>query len=209
MAVAARVAEQLEDPLAELVGVELTGVEDDVGLRPQRLEHHPFAGDRLLDAAGRQRVAAPRPLEPAHEDVVGRVEEEDPDAGARRLRRSFSTGERSSSRSPPPPADDERDPVAAGAGTADEAGDVGDQRDRQVVDDEPAEVLERRAGRRPAGAGHPGDDEQLTHGRPSALGRLALGRLVGRLAWAAGRWTASRWAARRPPVRTDSPCSRA
>ncbi|CAM5534039.1 hypothetical protein SALBM217S_01356 [Streptomyces griseoloalbus] len=37
----------------------------------------------------------------------------------------------------------------------------GDQRGRQVVDDEPAEVLQALRGRRPPRPGHPGDDHQF------------------------------------------------
>src|SRR5207249_411842 len=58
-------------------------------------------------------------------------------------------------------ADDERDPLGLRARALDEVGDLADQRRRQVVDDEPAEVLERVGRLAATRARQPGDDQEL------------------------------------------------
>ena len=72
------VAERLEDAQPELVRVQLARVDEEVGALAHRLQQLALVGDRLLHPAGRQRVAPPRALVAAHEDVVGGVEEDDP-----------------------------------------------------------------------------------------------------------------------------------
>ena len=63
---------------AELVRVQLAGVDEQVGPLAHRLEQPALVGDRLLHPAGRQRVAPAGALVAAHQHVVGGVEEHDP-----------------------------------------------------------------------------------------------------------------------------------
>ena len=169
------VGEQVEQPLPELVDVELAGVDDDVGRLADGLEQLPLEGDALdhaLAAAG-QRVAAAGALEAADQHLVGRLEEEDLDRG-RRSSGAGSTAWAKSSSWPPLAPDHEGDPLGLGPGRGDQLGDLGDQGGRHVVDHEPAEVLERGRRLGPAGAGQPGDDDELGH-RPIVAGARRFG----------------------------------
>ena len=170
-------AEQLADPRPQLVRVELTGVEDDVGPGPQHLEQPPLVGDRLLDAARGQRVAPAGALEPPDEHVVGGVEEQDAAPGGGPWRSDSSTGQDVLVLLPAAPADDEGHPLGLGPRAADQLGHLGDERRRQVVDDEPAEVLEGRGRGGAAGArtsrSPPGTRSwpaSLAHRRPERRG---------------------------------------
>ena len=151
------------------------GVEQQVGPLAHRLEQPALVGDRLLDTAGRQRVAPPRALVAAHQHVVGGVEEDDPhprarSAAARRARRAGR-------RSTPGPvlaaaaADDQRHPLDPRAGPVHQLDHLRDQRGRQVVDDEPAQVLEGRRRRRAARPRHPRHHERIRSSPPQPCAR--------------------------------------
>ena len=105
-------------------------------------EQRTLARDAVEHAVGvRERVAAAALLEAAHEHVVGRVEEQDARAARPCARSSRSAASSSSMNVAGAHVDDEREarrPLAPPA----ELGDLRDERGRQVVDDEEAEVLE-------------------------------------------------------------------
>jgi hypothetical protein len=133
-------AEQVDDPVAQLVHVEVGGVDDHVGLGLHRLEQRPLGSMASAEAVARrsERVAAAGALVAAHQHVGGGLEEQDAHPGApARSRRARGAPRRSPARCPrrAPPG---RSP-APGAG---QLGHLGDELGRQVVDDEPAEVLE-------------------------------------------------------------------
>ena len=165
-------AEQLEQAIAELVHVEVGGVDDDVGAVAHRREAGPLVPDAAGEALGRQRVAAARVLEPADEHVVGRIEEQGGDASAvplelaRRGAELVGVVARLAS-------DDQGDPLGLAPGPADQFGHLAHELDRHVVDHEPAQVVQRVRRRRPPGATHPRDDQKLTHASPDRL-RLRL-----------------------------------
>ena len=99
-----------------------------------------------------ERVAAAARLEAADEHVVGRVEEEH--AGARAVRAELGERLVEVVRRTTPERTSTTEAVALRAApAAGELGDLADERGRQVVDDEEAEVLEhvgrRRTVRRP------------------------------------------------------------
>ena len=163
----ALVGEQLDDLRRELVDVEVGGVDDDVGaLADAPPGASRSSADAVEDrAVALQRVRAAHRLEPAHEHVVGGVEEH----RRARWRRSRSACDdasgSSANRSRPRTS---TTTATRGSALAGELGEV-EQRSqhlrRQVVDDVPAEVLERVRRRRAARAGHAGDDEHLAGAR--------------------------------------------
>ena len=75
---AALVAERLDDPRAQLVRVQLSGVDEQIGLVAHGRQQPPLVGDRLLHPTGGQRMAAAGALVAPDEDVVAGIEEEDP-----------------------------------------------------------------------------------------------------------------------------------
>ena len=80
-----QVARAREQPLPELAQRQVRRVDDDVGLRADRVEEAPLELDRGLGAAAaRERVAVARLREAPDEDLVAGLEEEDlrPDAAA-------------------------------------------------------------------------------------------------------------------------------
>ena len=77
------VAEDLAQAVAQLVHVELGGVDDQIGQAAQLVEQLAFVGDAVGHARARgERVATTRGLVAAHEHVVGGVEEQHLGAGA-------------------------------------------------------------------------------------------------------------------------------
>src|SRR3954451_12449211 len=149
--------EQLAQPVAQLVHVELAGVEDDVGAALHVLEQHALRGDALGDAiTGRQRVLPAGRLVAAHQHLVVGVGEKHPGAGDHLLelgeRRDEVVDELARAH-----IDHEPEPLRA-LRPAPELGHLGDERRRQVVDHEEPEVFEHVGGRGATGPGHPGDD---------------------------------------------------
>ena len=174
---------------AQLVHVQAGGVDDEVGLAAQLAQPLPLGGDAVHQAAGAlQRVRAPDALEPPDQHLVGGLQEQHPHrhaAGAQasamaerrswlkaRLRTSVTTAIR----------------VDGAGGAPAEVDDRGEQRGRQVVDDEEAEVLQAAGGGAPAGAGQAGDHHDLRR-RGDVRGGLGvgLGTHSGLLRSAAGR----------------------
>ena len=147
-------AEHLDQPGPQLVGVELTGVDDQVGPVAEGRQQLPLVGDGVDHPPGGLRVAAPRPLEPADEDVVGGVQVEDPHpvAGAQQ----DVDGRQHVVEVASAPSHHERHPLHLRPRPVDQLGDLGDEAGGHVVDDEPAQVLQGGAGRRRPGAGHAG-----------------------------------------------------
>ena len=73
--------------IAELVDVQLAGVDHHVGPVPQGLEEAALVADGFFHLVAGDGVAPPGPLEPPHEDVLGGVEVDDPDPVALGLQR--------------------------------------------------------------------------------------------------------------------------
>jgi len=71
-------AEQFEDPTSELIAIELTGIEHDVGALSDHFEGNPLFGNRVLDPRPRPWVATPCAFVAADQYVIGGVEEENP-----------------------------------------------------------------------------------------------------------------------------------
>ena len=83
------VAELREQSLAELAQRQVGGVEDEVGLAADRLEHPALLGDRGRDPVlVAERMAMTGLAEPPDQDVVARLEEDDPRADAAALERA-------------------------------------------------------------------------------------------------------------------------
>ncbi len=76
------VAEEVGDPLAQLVDVELGRVDHDVGPGPHGLEEPALVGDGLGHLAFQDGVAPAGALEAPHQDVLGGVEIDELDAMA-------------------------------------------------------------------------------------------------------------------------------
>lgn len=149
----------------QLVHVQAGGVDDQVGVAAQLAQQFPLGGDAVGDAAvALEGVRAADRLEAAHQGVVGGLQEDDApgdvlggqvgEGVAKVVEEAAATD-----------VDDDRDPGHVPLGAGAELHHGGDQRGWQVVDDEPAEVLQTLGGRRPSGAGHAGDDDQLGDGR--------------------------------------------
>ena len=165
------VAERLEDAEPELVRVQLARVDEQVGPLAHRLEQPALVRDRLLHTARRQRVPPPRALVAAHQDVVGRIEEDDPHplaGGPQLVEHVGQVVEVLRARVAAAPADHQRHPLDAGPGAVHHLDHLHDQAGRQVVDDEPAHVLERRRRGGAPRTGHPRHHHELAH-RPPAL----------------------------------------
>ena len=121
--------------------VELAGVDHDVGPAFQILEQLPLVGDAFGDAlVDRERVLASGGLVAPYEHVVGRIEEQHPRAGAH-LPELGQRGDEVVDELTGPHVDHEREPLRA-LGAAPQLGDLGDQRRREVVDHEEAEILQ-------------------------------------------------------------------
>ena len=155
-----------EQPLAELAQRQVRGVEDDVRLAPDGVEPAALLGDRAGDPAlVAERMAVAGLAEPPDQDVVARLEEDDPRPDPAALERAAHRRQRERRVAGPDVEDDRhaREPLAIGR---DELGQVGQQLTGQVVDDGVAEVLEQLGGGRLAAAGQPADDHdgRLGHG---------------------------------------------
>ena len=139
--------------------------------------HRPLGRDAVEDRAGAlQRMRPAHGLEPAHERGVVRLEEQQaqlrPVAVAGASAASFS----SVSSWPPRTSTTTAMRDSRSSGVAREVEQRPQHLRRQVVDDVPAEVLEGVADRRPARAGHAGDDQDgLVRGR-GGHGGAGLGR---------------------------------
>ena len=162
-------AEQARRCGRELVDVERRGVDDDVGLGLHRLEQLPLALDGVGQALAGRRAAgggggcsrsggrAPR-WRPRGRGCRTRAPDGPQRAEARQR------GRRGGRRRPTTSA-------TRGRGRARRPHQLDDLRDElggQVVDHEPAEVLEVVGGLRPARARQPRDDDELAHGAAQA-----------------------------------------
>ena len=154
--------EERHQAVAQLVDVEIAGVDDEVGLGLHGFEEEPLSLDRVGHGAGLvgKGVPAPGAAVAAHEHVGRRVEEQDahavPSGPQLREGRQHITGVRATTH-------DEGDPADARARRTGELRDGRDERGGQVVDDEPAEILERQGGLGATGPGQARDHEELTH----------------------------------------------
>src|SRR4051794_18483034 len=82
-----------EEPLTQLPERELGRVENDVRFGTHGFEPTPFLGDRIGDAPGlAERVAMAGLAEPADEDIVARLEEDDSRPDAASLERTAHRG---------------------------------------------------------------------------------------------------------------------
>src|SRR3954447_3577449 len=137
-----------EQPLPELAQREVGGVDDDVRLRADGLEHRALALDRAADAPSvAERVPVARLGEAADEDVVASLEEDEAGRDAAALQGAPNSRE-GQSRVTRPDIEDDRHLGEAHPVRGHELGEFGQELARQVVDDEVAEVLEelRRRG---------------------------------------------------------------
>ena len=158
----------------QLVDVEAGGVDDDLRLGPQVAQRLALGLDAVEQpAVALERVRAADALEPAHERLVGGVEEDEvrvPAGVAQRGETRLQLGvER-----PGPHVDDRGDLEVGDAGVAHLARELGHRREqlgRQVVDDVVAAVLDDVGGRRATGTAHPRDDDEVGRAGHRAAGR--------------------------------------
>ena len=145
-----------------------------------------------------ERVAPPGPLEPAHQHLVGSLEEQDRDPLARgpqlldgRLQLAQLAGVA---------ADHQGQALGLGAAGGNQVGHLGDERGGQVVHHVPAQVLEGGTGLGTPRSRQPGDDDELGHSFQCArlIGRRGGDGPVSRPAGQAG-------GGRRPPLGTRRP----
>ena len=162
---------QVDEPLAELIDIEIGRVHDHVGHGPDRLQPFPLENDGLDNPLLAERVPPPGALEAAHQDLVGRLQEQR--ANLRPAGLQLVDGGLQLFELVNVAADDQGHPMGRRAGGADELGHLGDQGGGQVVDHEPAQVLQCCARLRPARARHPRDDQELGHATilPPSRGR--------------------------------------
>ena len=154
------------------------GVDDEVRGVAQRTEQRALGGDAVDEpAVALQRVAAPDLLEPADQHGVGRLEEQQPGpvaAGVEVLEDGAQVrAERAAAHVH---HHGDAGDVAPGAGP--EVDHRGDQLGGQVVDDEPAQVLQDLRRGAAAGPGQPADQRHLDAGRLAATdcGRASVMR---------------------------------
>ena len=171
----------------QLVDVEVGRVDQDVGVAAQVANHLALAGDPVEKPhAALQRMRPAGRLLPPHEYVVGCLEEQQPRLHAlvdQLVERATQIGEEAAR----PHVDDDRDLGRTVLFVADQLQHGLQQLRRQVVDHEPAEVLQRLGRGAAAGAGHAGDDDQVARRSSHQVGLL-----VRRLGWPAGTVTARR-----------------
>ena len=196
---AAQLSERFADLHRELVHVQPRGVQHGVGGAAQVGQQAPFALDAVQHGAlGLQRVRPADRLEPAHQGVVGGVQEQQPGGGVAqlgRVQRLLQVAEEG----PAPHIDHHRQPRHRRGGPAGQLGQAGHQQRRQVVDHIPAEVLEDMRRGRSAGPRHPGDHQQLlVQLHPGGCRRDRLGLFTGCL----GRAPRGRLHRSRPGVGT-------
>ncbi len=136
-----------EQPLAQLPERQVRRVDDDVGLGPDRVEDPSLVGDRCRDAAAvAQRMAVARLAVAPDEDVVARLEEDDPGDDPAALERAAHRGDRHR-RVAAPDVDDDGDAGEPFPLDGDQLGQLDQQLARHVVDDRVAQVLEELRGR--------------------------------------------------------------
>ena len=158
--------EHLHQPGPQLVGVQLAGVDHQVGPVPQPAEQEPLVGDGVDHPPGGLGVSSAGPLEPPDQHVVGGVEEEDAHPVPARLERI--DGREHVVEVSPAASHHEGHPLQLGPGAVHQLRDLRDERRRHVVDHEPAQVLQRGPGRRPSGPGHAGHHQVFAHRSTSA-----------------------------------------
>ena len=160
-------AEVAVHPGAQLVHVQRGRVEDDVGVAADLAQQLPLRGDAVENRARALHGVRPaHVLEALDEGRVGGLEEQHVRGDAARAKRGDRGlqvgGERSR-----PDIDDRRD--AGQRGPVGQVEHGGQQRGRQVLHHEPAEVLQRLGRGGPPGTGHAGDDDDVGHARRHAL----------------------------------------
>ena len=164
------------------------GVDHDVGPGPDRLQEATLVGDGLGHLPLQDGMAAPGPLEPPHQDVLGGVEVDELDPvslGSQRV----DGGEGLFDTRPAAPSEHEGHPVLGGPGPAHDLGHLAQQGGGHVVDHVPAGVLEGCRGRGPSRPRHAGDDQVVAHVRPSS----AAGPVAPSPAWGVGTVPVPSW----------------
>ena len=153
--------EVLVEARLELVDGDVAGVDDEAGALAQARQQLALLADAVDDrAAARQRVPAARLLEPPHERLVGGLEEHERVLDAALVQLVQQLLELLEVLAAAHVADD-GDPVDLAALAAEQVDQRRHQLRRQVVDAEPAGVLERVHRLRLPGAGQAGDDHEL------------------------------------------------
>src|SRR6478752_2669321 len=153
-------AEQLGDPVLQLVDVEVGGVEQHVGIATDVGHRAALALQTVEQASATLEGVRPAgSLLATHQHLLGRLEEEQRRGAAGHL--LVAVGLQGVEERARPDVDHHRDGLVDPAAVVDEAHHVAHQRRREVVDDEVAEVLELLGRRAAAGAGHAGDDHEL------------------------------------------------
>ncbi len=155
------VAEAGEDPLAQLAQRQVAGVEHEVGLDPDRLEHRALELDGCGDATlVRQRVAMPRLREAPDQDVVAGLEEDDDGPDPPALQRPAHGPEGQRDITGADVEDDGGARVADGL-RGDQVRQLAQQLAGQVVHHDVAQVLEQLGRRGLATARETGEDDDL------------------------------------------------
>ena len=154
-------AEEVAHPGPQLVHVEPGRVEHQVGVAARPAQQLPLGRDAVGDPAGAlQRVRPPLAVEPAHQRVLGSLEVDHARGRAARAevadRRLQVGAERAAAH-----VDHRGHPDDRAVGPGREVDHGRQQAGRQVVDHEPAQVLERLGRGGPPRPGHAGDDDDV------------------------------------------------
>src|SRR5947199_358312 len=161
--------ERVHDRVAQFAYAEGGRVDDLVGFLFHGLQPAPLGPDAVHDAARLgQGMLAARLLETADQHIVGRIEEEDDIVQPHRLQ-GVQRGDQIIEKLPPARVDGQRRALDTTFRLHAEFGELRQQRGRQVVHAEEAEVLKHLHGVRLPRAGEPGNDDKLEVGdRPQA-----------------------------------------
>ena len=189
------IARQTHEELPQLVDRHVRRVHDLVRHVADAVEPRPLFTDPLARrAVRRERVRPPRLAEPPHERVVARFEEDQHRVEPRHLPQPAEDHRKLREEVALAHVDDDGHLVDVAAGAHRQLGERGDQRRRQVVDAEVAEVLERANRLRLARPGKAREHDErlaafsdvpfglshrrrgLPHGRRVLPGRLAVPR---------------------------------
>ena len=155
------IARQRHEELPQLVHRHVRRVDDLVGQVADRVQPRPLVADALADrSVRRQRMRPPRLAEAPHERGVARLEEDQHRIEPRHLPQPLEDLRERRQEVALAHVDDDGDLADVAAGAERQLRERRDQRRRQVVDAEVAEILERADRLRLAGARQAGEDDE-------------------------------------------------